>query len=64
MLSTFIYPEQFGFLDGRKNNEAVGTSLECLHTIKTKRVETKVIKNELTKVYEIMCWIYVRLVLI
>ena len=63
VLSTHISKEQFGFLDGRQIHEAVGVAQEGLHSIKTKHLKGEVLKIDLSKAYDRVNWLYIRLLL-
>ena len=63
-LSSNIPIEQFGFLVDMNIHEVVGTSQDCLHTIKNKENPAKAIKIDLSKSYDQTCWLYIRLVTI
>ena len=63
MLSKFISCEQFGFMEGRQIHEAIGVSHEGLHSLKTKKLKGVVIKIELSKAYDRVCWLYLRMLL-
>ena len=63
MLSAHISKEQFGFLEGRQIHEAIGVAQEGLHNIKTKKIKGVVLKIDLSKAYDKVNWIYIRLLL-
>jgi hypothetical protein len=56
--------EQFGFLEGRHIHEAVGMAQEGLHTIKVKKLKAMVVKVDLSKAYDGVSYLYLRLMLI
>jgi len=64
ILSKHILGEQFGFLEGRQIHEDIGVAQEGLHTIKTKRIREVVIKLELSKAFDRVNWLYIRMLLI
>jgi hypothetical protein len=64
ILSRFISPEQFGFLEGRQIHEAIGSAQEGLHTIKLSQSPIAVIKLDLSKAYDRVSWLYLQLLLI
>jgi hypothetical protein len=51
-------------LEGRQIHEVIGSAQEGLHTIKTKNMHGMVVKLDLSKAYDMTCWLYLRLVLI
>ena len=55
--------EQFGFLEGRQIHEAIGVAQEGLHSIKTKHLQGVVLKIDLSKAYDRVNWLYIRLLL-
>ena len=59
-----ISNEQFGLLLSRKIHEAIGVSQEGIHTIKTKKSYSIVIKLDLSKDYDRESWMYLRMMLI
>eukprot|EP00253_Pinus_taeda_P015318 PITA_15318 len=63
ILSRNISMEQFGFLDGRQIHEAIGVAQEVLHNIKQKKKKGVVLKIDLSKAYDRINWLYIRLLL-
>lgn len=63
ILSRHISKEQFGFLNGRQIHEAIGVAQETLHSVKQKNKKGAVIKIDLSKAYDRINWIYIRLLL-
>ena len=63
ILSEHISDEQFGFLEGRQIHEAIGVAQEGLHSIKTKRLKGAILKLDLSKAYDKVSWLYLRLLL-
>jgi hypothetical protein len=63
LLSNFILAEQFCFLERRQIHEAVGIAQEGLHTIKISKSSDVVVKIDLSKAYDRVCWLYLRLLL-
>ena len=63
ILSEHISAEQFGFLEGRQIHEAVGVAQEGLHSLKTRRMKGAILKIDLSKAYDRVSWIYLRLLL-
>jgi hypothetical protein len=64
ILSKHISGEQFGFLEGRKIHEAIGVAQEGLHNIKLKKLRATVIKLDLSKAFDRVNWLYIRMLLI
>eukprot|EP01018_Ginkgo_biloba_P017248 Gb_27778 [translate_table: standard] len=52
VLSLFIFPKQFGFLEGRLIHEAIGTAQEGFHTIKNSHAPAAIIKLVLSKSFD------------
>ena len=63
-LSEFISKEQFVFLDNRKILHSIGTTQECIHTLKTKHKSYVVMKLDLAKAYGKVNWDFLSLVLL
>jgi hypothetical protein len=63
ILSTSISREQFGFLEGRQIHEAIGVAQEGLHNMKTRKLKGAVVKIDLSKAYDRVSWLYIRLLL-
>eukprot|EP00253_Pinus_taeda_P014363 PITA_14363 len=63
ILSRNISMEQFGFLDGRQIHEAIGVAQEVIHNIKQKKKKGVVLKIDLSKAYDRINWLYIRLLL-
>eukprot|EP00253_Pinus_taeda_P016622 PITA_16622 len=63
ILSRNISMEQFGFLDGRQIHEAIGVAQEVLHSIKQKKKKGVVLKIDLSKAYDRINWLYLRMLL-
>jgi hypothetical protein len=64
ILSRSLSEEQLGFLKGRQILDAIGTAQECLHSIKSKKLQAIILKLDLKKAYDCINWDYLRLVLI
>jgi hypothetical protein len=64
ILSRALSEEQMGFLKGRKILDAIGTTQECLHNIKTKKLQAIILKLDLKKAYDCINWDFLRLVLL
>eukprot|EP00253_Pinus_taeda_P022407 PITA_22407 len=64
ILSRNISMEQFGFLDGRKIHEAIRVAQEVIHSVKQKKKKKGVVlKIDLSKAYDRINWLYLRLLL-
>jgi hypothetical protein len=64
ILSRNISSEQFGFLVGRQIHEAIGVAQEGLHSMKTKKLKGVVVKIDLSKAYDRVNWLYIRMLMI
>eukprot|EP00253_Pinus_taeda_P004076 PITA_04076 len=58
-----ISMEQFGFLDGRQIHEGIGVAQEVIHSVKQKKKKGMVLKIDLSKAYDRINWLYLRLLL-
>jgi hypothetical protein len=56
--------EQFGFLKDRLIFDVVGIAQECLHTAKSKKLSTIILKLDLKKAYDKVSWKFLRMLLI
>ena len=63
VLSQPISSEQFGFLEGRQIHEAIGVAQEGLHSMKVQKQKGAVIKIDLSKAYDRVSWLYIRMLL-
>eukprot|EP00253_Pinus_taeda_P031667 PITA_31667 len=63
ILSRNISMEQFSFLDGRQIHEAIGVAQEVIHSVKQKKKKGAVLKIDLSKAYDRINWLYLRLLL-
>eukprot|EP00253_Pinus_taeda_P021761 PITA_21761 len=63
ILSKNISMEQFGFLEGRQIHEAIRVAQEVLHSIKQKKKKWSILKIDLSKAYDRINWLYLRLLL-
>jgi hypothetical protein len=63
ILSERISEEQFGFLEGRQIHEAIGIAQEGLHSMKTRKLKGAVLKIDLSKAYDRVSWLFIRLLL-
>jgi hypothetical protein len=59
-----ISKEQFGFLENRLINEAIGIEQETLHSTKTKKSKALILKLDLIKAYDRVDWSFLSLVLL
>jgi hypothetical protein len=64
VLSRFLSEEQLGFLGGHQIQDAIGTTHECIHSIKKKKQKSLILKLDLQKAYDCISWDYVGMVLI
>eukprot|EP00253_Pinus_taeda_P025786 PITA_25786 len=55
--------EQFGFLDGRQIHEAIGVAQEVIHSVRQQKKKGVVFKIDLSKAYDRINWIYLRMLL-
>jgi hypothetical protein len=63
ILSRALSAEQLGFLKGRQILDAVGTTHECVHSIKSKKQKALILKLDLKKAYDCVNWDFLRLIL-
>eukprot|EP00253_Pinus_taeda_P036521 PITA_36521 len=63
ILSCHISMEQFTFLSGRQIHEAIGVAKEVMHSVRQKNKKGVVIKIDLSKAYDRINWLYLRLLL-
>jgi len=63
ILSSNISMEQFGFLKGRQIHEAIGVAQEGLHSMKKMKIKGAVLKIDLSKAYDKVSWLFLRLLL-
>jgi hypothetical protein len=64
ILSRSLSGEQLGFLKGRQILDAVGTTQECLHSIKVKNLKEIILKLDLQKAYDCVNWDFLRMILL
>jgi len=63
ILSKYISPEQFGFLQNRQIHDVVAIAQECLHKIHVKKVNVAIMKVDLQNAYDYHNWGYLQMVL-
>lgn len=56
ILSEHITPEQFGFIATRQIQDAVAVIQECLHSIKTRKLEACLMQIDFIKAYDRVDW--------
>jgi hypothetical protein len=64
ILSNIISSMQFGFLKSRLIHETVDLAQEDLHTIEIQKRHVSVIKIDLSKAYDRVSWLYLKLLLL
>jgi hypothetical protein len=64
ILSSTLSEEQLGFLKGRRIQDAIGTTHECLHSITKKKTKSLILKMDLRKAYDCIDWDLLRMILI
>jgi hypothetical protein len=64
IMSRTLSEEKLGFLKGRKILDAIGTTQECLHGIKEKKLQALILKIDLKKAYDCISWDFLRLTLL
>eukprot|EP00253_Pinus_taeda_P035638 PITA_35638 len=63
ILSKHISLEQFAFLQDRQIYEVVGTAQKVLHTLHTRKCKCMVLKVDLSKSFDRVNWLYIRMLL-
>ena len=63
IISETISSEHFGFLEGRKTHKEIIIAYEGLYIMKTKKLKGVVMKIDLSKDYDRVSWIYLRILL-
>lgn len=63
ILSKYISPEQFAFLQGSQIHEVVGTAQEILHSLHFKKIKGMILKEDLSKAFDRANWLYIRMLL-
>ena len=64
ILSSHIAKEQFAFLHHKQIHEAIDTAQEDMHSIKTKKIRSTILKIDLSKAFDHVNWNYIQLILI
>eukprot|EP00253_Pinus_taeda_P012292 PITA_12292 len=64
ILSTHNAPHQFAFLEDRQIHEAIGSAQEALHSIWTKHLKSTLLKIDLSKAFDRVSWLYIKMILI
>lgn len=64
IVSKHIFREQFGFLEGKQIHETIGVAQEGLNSIKLKKLKAVVVKIDLSKAFDWVNWLYIRMILI
>jgi hypothetical protein len=64
ILSKHISCEQFSFLEGRQIHEGINVAHEVLHGIKLRKLKGVVVKIDLSKAFDLVNWLYLRMILI
>lgn len=63
-MSKHIAPQQFAFLEDRQIHEAIGSAQEAIHSIWTKRLKSILLKIDLSKAFDRVSWLYIKMILI
>jgi hypothetical protein len=63
ILSCFLSQEHLGVLKGCQIIDAIGTTQECLHSIKSKKSKALILKLDLKKAFDCIDWDFIRLIL-
>jgi len=64
ILSRHISPQQFAFLENRQIHEAIGSAQEAIHSIWTKHLKCILLKIDLSKAFDRVSWLYIKMILI
>jgi len=64
ILSTLISAEQFRFLQGLRIHKAIGLAQEIMHSIPTSNHKSITLKVDLSKAFDRVIWLYLKLILI
>lgn len=59
-----VTKNQFGFFPGQQILDVIGTSQECLHSMKVNNIKGLMLKLDLKKAYDKVNWIFLRLILL
>lgn len=63
ILSTNISSQKFSFLHKHQIHESIGTAQEALHFIKLKHLKGAILKIDLSKAFDWVSWLYLRIFL-
>ena len=63
VLSKIISPEKFGILENKQIHEAIGVAQEGMHSIKLKKTKGAILKIDISKYFDSVSWLYLRLLL-
>ena len=63
VISKLISNEQFGFLENRQIHEAIAVAQEGMHSAKIKKSKGAILKIDLSKDFDRVSWLYLRLLL-
>lgn len=63
IISRAVSKEQFRFLLGRQLHEVIGIPQEGLHSVVIHQLKGVVIKMDLSKAYDRVSWVYLKLIL-
>lgn len=63
ILSEHISQEQFAFLHNRHIHKAISSAQEALHSIKLKKLKGMALKIDLSKAFDKVSWLYLRMIL-
>lgn len=64
ILSRHISPQKFAFLENRQIHEAIGSAQEAIHSIWTKHLKCILLKIDLSKAFDRVSWLYIKMILI
>ena len=63
VLNEYISSKHFGFITFKNIHEAIEVAQEGLDSMKCKRMKDVVIKNDLSKAYDRLTWVFLRITL-
>eukprot|EP00253_Pinus_taeda_P002123 PITA_02123 len=64
ILSKHILSEQFAFLEDHQIHEAIDTTQEAIHSIRSHRLKGIILKIDLVKAFDRVNWLYIKMLLI